>query len=206
MTSPLEFSTENDGLKKTLASPPLSPRLDPPTLAENWDNETEYYLRQLSKVCGDLSERYKIAYNHLLSQERYFKIPIIILSSITGLISMLNTSVENTLPINITASIMSLIIATTNSTEAYLRVGQSMSGAILSSRDYQQLKEHIDCEISLHPKKRTHDGILFLKEAYQKYISISEMAPPILKHQRFVLPTLSIVIDGRESNSASSQS
>jgi len=138
--------------------------------------ETIEYLRSLSKICGELSERFKREYNKLQSQEKYFKIPIIVLSSITGFISMLNTSVENPLPINVTASILSLIIASTNSVEAYLRVGQNMSNSLLTCKDYLQLKEHIDVELSMAFK--TVDGTLFLKEAYAKYISINDMSPP----------------------------
>jgi hypothetical protein len=170
-----------------------------------WDDSIESYLRQLSKNCAELSQRYKQIYNALVRRERYFKIPTICISSITGLLSMLNTGMTDTMPINVTASILSLVITITNSVEAYLKVGQNMSASLLTSKEFLQLKEAIDVELSLKVENRTTDGLVFLRDRYNEYLKILEMMPPLLHYQRFVMPEPMIEVVSNGSSDISNR-
>ena len=152
-----------------------------------WTTENTIYLQKLSTTSGLLSQRFMFEYHRLLKMERYFKLPVIFLSSVSGLLSALNTSVENTLPISITITVLSLIVTTTNSSEGYLRLGDNIQKSIETSKALSSLKEMIDVELSLKVEDRNNDSVLFLKEAYGKYNNIMEMCPPLLKNNRYIL-------------------
>lgn len=156
-------------------------------MSNNWNTECENYLRNLSKTAGALANRYKLAHSSLLNQEKLFKLPSIGLSGVVSLMSMLNLSVENTVPINAAVGALSLLIATITSCEAYLRISQNATASAVSSHELTRLKEKIDLELSLSVSDRTNDGVIFVKEVHAEYDKIMELAPKILHKNRFVI-------------------
>lgn len=156
-----------------------------------WLPEEEIYLQELSKLCQIFSGKYKIYYEQYKRIEARFKIPSIIISSITGLTSFGSSNFprEYIHIVSIIVGIASIFIALLNSIEAYMKIGEITAGCLISSVNFQKLKEYIDMELSLSSENRSTSGVMFLRECHTKYERIIDVAPNILKTVRFVKPS-----------------
>lgn len=177
-----------------------------------WLPEEEIYLQELSKLCQVLSGKYKVYYEQYKKIEARFKIPSIIISSISGLTSFgsSNFPIEYVHFVSISVGIASLFIALLNSIEAYMKIGEITAGCAISSLNFQKLKEHIDIELAIQSENRSMSGIVFVRECHTKYERIIDVAPNILKTVRFVKPSfddripqsITITQNDTESNDA----
>jgi hypothetical protein len=156
-----------------------------------WLIEEEEYLRDLSKLCQELSCKFKAYHDLYRSRQAKFKIPAIVISSITGIVSFgtSNFPAEYTNYVSIGVGISSLCIALINAIESYMKIGETMSGCIQASSSFQKLKETIDVELSLPHDDRCLQGIIFLRDCFSKYIKIWDLAPTIIKNIRFIRPS-----------------
>lgn len=158
---------------------------------ETWLPEEEIYLQELSKLCQTLSGKYKVYYEMYKRIDARFKIPSIIISSITGLTSFgsSNFPPDYVHWVSIAVGIASLFIALLNSIEAYMKIGEITAGCISASINLQKLKEFIDIELSLPVENRATKGTIFVRDCYVRYERIIDIAPSILKTVRFVKPS-----------------
>jgi len=156
-----------------------------------WLPEEEVYLKDLSKLCQELSCKFKRYHDLYKERQAKFKIPSIIVSSITGIISFgaSNFPPQYSNYVSISVGISSLFIALLNAIESYMKIGEIMSGAIQASIGFQKLKESIDVELALPVEVRISRGITFLRECYSQYDKVWDLAPKILKNMRFVHPS-----------------
>ena len=155
-----------------------------------WLPEEEIYLRDLSRLCEQVSVKYKYYYEKYKKIQARFKIPSIIISSLTGLTSLgtstFSSDSQQWISIGVGAS--SLFIAILNSIESYMKIGENMSGCLQASMSLQKLKEVIDLELAVPIEDREDPGINFVRECYAKYEKILELAPNIFQNLKFVRP------------------
>lgn len=156
-----------------------------------WLPEEENYLKELSKLCQELSCKFKRYHDVYRDRQAKFKIPAIIISSVTGIISFgtSNFPPQYSNYVSIGVGISSLCIALINSIESYMKIGENMSGSIQASMSFQKLKESIDIELALPVEDRTSQGIIFLRECFSNYEKTWDLAPQILKNIRFIRPS-----------------
>jgi len=156
-----------------------------------WLPEEEVYLKDISTLSQELSGKFKRYHDIYRERQAKFKIPSIIISSITGIISFgtSNFPPQYSNYVSIGVGVSSLFIALLNAIESYMKIGENMSGCIQASMSFQKLKESIDIELSLPKEDRSSQGIIFLRECYSKYEKIWDLAPTILKNVRFIRPS-----------------
>lgn len=156
-----------------------------------WLLEEEVYLKDLSKLSQELSCKFKRYHDIYKERQAKFKIPAIVISSITGIISFgtSNFPPQYSNYVSIGVGISSLFIALLNSIESYMKIGENMSGSIQASMSFQKLKESIDVELTLPIEDRVSQGIIFLRECYSQYEKIWDLSPNILKNVRFIRPS-----------------
>lgn len=157
----------------------------------SWNKEEEEYLRDLSRLSEELCQKFKIYHDLYKSRQAKFRIPSIIISSITGLASFGNSNfpVEYQNYVNIGVGACSIFIAIINSIESYMKIGEIIGGTLQASINFQKLKETIDVELSLPIENRTCQGIIFLRQCYQNYEKYWDLAPNILRKMRFIKPS-----------------
>lgn len=157
-------------------------------MTQVWYPQEEDYLRALSNVCQELSQKFKIYHELYLRRQFKFRIPSIVISSITGLASFGTSnfpeSYHNSVSIAVGAS--SIFIAILNSIESYMKIGEIISGTLQSSINFQKLKEHIDIELALPIEDRASQGIIFVRECHGMYEKNWDLSPHILKRVRFI--------------------
>lgn len=160
-------------------------------MTHKWLLEEEVYLKDLSRLSQELSCKFKRYHDIYKERQAKFKIPSIIISSITGIISFgtSNFPPQYSNYVSIGVGISSLFIALLNSIESYMKIGENMSGSIQASMSFQKLKESIDVELTLPIEDRVSQGIIFLRECYSQYEKIWDLSPSILKNVRFIRPS-----------------
>jgi hypothetical protein len=109
-----------------------------------WLPEEEIYLKELSRLCQELSNKYKLYYELYKRRQARFRIPSIIISSVTGLLSFgsSNFPVDAREYVSIAVGMASLFIALLNSIETFMRISENMSGSAQASIELQKLKEY----------------------------------------------------------------
>jgi hypothetical protein len=157
----------------------------------SWNIEEESYLRDLSRLCEELSQKFKFYHDLYKARQAKFRIPSIIISSITGLASFGNSNFPEGFQnyVNIGVGACSIFIAILNSIESYMKIGEIIGGTLQASVNFQKLKETIDVELSLPVENRTSQGIIFLRQCYQNYEKYWDLAPNILRKMRFIRTT-----------------
>jgi len=167
-----------------------------------WRVDQEAYLVELSKVCETLSTRYKQMYDVYRRHQARFRIPSIVVSSALGLLSFGNQNFDDGHTINIVVGVGTVLIAIANSVETYMKIGENMSGCLLTSANLAKLKESIDLELSLSMDDRSNSGIIFVRTVASDYEAILNAAPAVLKRVRFIKPLGGVIIERSELGEA----
>lgn len=159
-------------------------------MAHMWNAQEEDYLRSLSQVCQELSQKFKVYHDVYLKRQFKFRIPSIVISSITGLASFGTTNFPDNYQnfVSIAVGASSIFIAILNSIESYMKIGEIISGTLQASINFQKLKEQIDIELALPIEDRNSQGIVFVRECYAMYEKYWDLSPHILARVRFIKP------------------
>lgn len=155
-----------------------------------WNAQEEDYLRSLSQVCQELSQKFKVYHEVYLKRQFKFRIPSIVISSISGLASFGTTNFPETYQnfVSIAVGASSIFIAILNSIESYMKIGEIIGGTLQSSINFQKLKEQIDIELALPIEDRAAQGIVFVRECYAQYEKYWDLSPHIMQRVRFIKP------------------
>ena len=128
-------------------------------------------LRQNSVL---LTTFHKKKYYEYKGWLKYFKIPLIILSSITSIASMGLTNYMEQTDISLLTCLLSLGSALIASIELYLGIQKSMEMELNSSKNYLILSYDIYKTTQLDRGHRVENGRQFLDEKYNAYIKLIE--------------------------------
>jgi hypothetical protein len=85
-----------------------------------------------------------------------------------------------------------------------MKIGENMSGCLLTSASLAKLKESIDLELSLGVDDRSNSGIIFVRTVASDYEAILNAAPAVLKRVRFIKPLSGVVIERSDLGDAPS--
>jgi hypothetical protein len=142
--------------------------------AHTWTDDIHGILKDLLHNCDELQKHHKKKY--LVNKKRlsYFRIPIILLSSLNsvfslGLVSYIGQ--ENTSLVN---CLLSLACGSIGAVELFLQINKKLEQAILSYHGYKLLSIKISSEIKLNPSNRKLEGTDFLNEVMEEYKNLFE--------------------------------
>jgi|APGre2960657373_1045057.scaffolds.fasta_scaffold05521_4 hypothetical protein len=155
-----------------------------------WSEAEEFYLMELCKLSQELAQKYNVCYLVYKRHQTRVRIPIIALSSVSGLVSF-GTSVFPPSAhgaVNISVGICAMLVALVGSIESFLKIPEIIAGSVQASANFVKLAEMISVELALPRHKRTSSGIVFLREAYKTYEKLQEAAPTVFRHVKFVRP------------------
>jgi len=163
---------------KTLSLPSI---MDRPRKLRVWHAEEEEYLQSLAKHCEVLSIHYNEIYNDYKQKEVKFKIPVIVTGSFVGMLSFGSSQFSElqTKLISIGVGCTSILISIISSIEAYLQIGQIMSGSLLAATTFKKIKEKIDVELALPVEDRNQSGVLMARQCNAEYVDMIEIAPSV---------------------------
>lgn len=144
----------------------------------DWTTNIENILESMRSNSVLLAEYHNERYYKYKKQVKYFKIPLIVLSSITSIISVGLTNYMNQEIISLMTCFLSFISSVIASIEVYLGIQKSMEIEFVSSRNFLMLSYDIFKMLSLKRENRTENGKKYLDEKcseYNKLIENSEL-------------------------------
>jgi len=169
-----------------------------------WDNhhDVEQILENIRVNAVNLADYHRKRFYHFKSFGKYFRIPIIVLSSITASASV---GLQPVLDQGIISGLTCLLgfgIAVISSIEMYLGIQPAMDAELALSRDYYTLAIDIFKCLNLSRENRTEEPRSYLDKKYSDYKSLKETSS-LLKH-RLSVDLLATIPDNYENKSDTS--
>jgi hypothetical protein len=142
----------------------------------DWSDDIEKILENIRLNSIILSTYHKDRYYHYKGHLKYFKLPLIVLSSITSIASVGLTAYMAQKDISLLTCLLSLVSAILASIELYLGIQKNMEQELLASRNFLLLAYSVYKVLNLRVEHRIEKGRLFLDETYNEYIKLVENA------------------------------
>lgn len=168
-----------------------------------WCPEEERVLSDLSNACSVLKELYRSIYTRQKALQAKFRLPAIVMGSISGACSFGTTTFPSAYReyVSIAVGGASLFIAVLTTIESYLQVGQRLTQALSSSQALNKLMIDIRRELQLPVSDRETTGIVFVRDCHTRFAQIIEQSPAVdrdeikknyrlLKHNAVGIPDL----------------
>jgi hypothetical protein len=149
---------------------------------EGWSDDVELVCKNIEHNAIELSRLHKKHYLHLSNQQIFYRIPIIVLSSINSIFSVgLSVYVDQSI-VSTTNCIISLFCGIISSVELYFQLTKRIETELLSYREYYLLSTKINSCLKLDREHRMEtSGIDFLREIENKYNTLFEASNVLIE-------------------------
>lgn len=137
-------------------------------------DDIEKILNNLRKNAIIMSKAHKKRYLFLKSSLKYYRIPVILISSLNSVGAV---SFQNFVPqsyISLGNMFLSLLVGVIGSIELYFGVSKNAEIELISGKDFYVLATDIYKILSLDRSHRLLDANNFLNECYSRYIKLCE--------------------------------
>ena len=155
-----------------------------------WSSDIEQLLEKIRINAVILSKEHKKKFFYLNNLLRYFRVPIIIISGVSSIISVGFQPYLNQKIISMLTCLLSLLCSIIGSIELYLAVQTQMENELLSSKDYYILSIDIFKMLNLNVENRNPDAKAYLEEKYAEYCEFMKKSNTIEKKLLDQLSTL----------------
>jgi hypothetical protein len=149
---------------------------------DKWTVDIDQILESIRHNCIILSEYHRTQYFLLQKKLKYFRIPVIVVSSFAA---FLNFGLQPYLDQNSVAticSVLSLFAGLLGSLELYLQIQKKMENELMNSRDYYLNAIDIYKVIRLERKNRNGDGKTYLEERYNVFRKLIENSSLLIEN------------------------
>lgn len=140
----------------------------------DWTPDIESVLEQIRINSVILSKQHKTRYFYLIETLKYFRLPVIMLSSINSIISVGFQPYINQGTISMMTCLLALLCSVIGSVELYLTIQKSMDNELTSSKDYYILSIDIYKTLSLSKEHRPLPAKEYLDSKYNEYVKLYE--------------------------------
>ncbi len=140
----------------------------------SWTDDIEEVLRNVNDNSDYLQEEHRRQYMFLKCQLYYYRIPIILFSSINSVFSVgLSTYIpqQTTSLVN---CLISLLCACISAIELFIGIHKGMENSLAAYHGYKLLTIKISTCLKLSRKNRELGGVPFLKEVLSDYNNLLE--------------------------------
>jgi len=139
-----------------------------------WSSDVENVLYCISHNAGLMAEHHKYGYYVLQNRLIWFKIPLIIFSSINSVFSVGLTAYLEQSIVSTTNCLISLLCAIISSTELYLSIQKRSDQEVVSYRSFYLLSLKINAVLKLEREHRNIEGREFMTNCLNEYSSLFE--------------------------------
>jgi hypothetical protein len=147
---------------------------------DSWTDDIELILKNINNNADYLQEEHRKVYLHMKCQLYYYRIPIIIFSSLNSVFSVglsLYIPQQTTSAIN---CLISLLCACISAVELFIGINKSLDSSLSSYHGYKLLTIKISACLKLSRLNRETHGIPFLKEILMEYSTLLEQSIVIM--------------------------
>jgi len=150
---------------------------DEETSEHNWSHDLEELLKAIEYNASFMSILYKNNYEKLNQQIKYFKLPVITISSINSIFAVWLATLANQNVVSSINCLLSLICSILVSLELYLNIGKRIEMSVNSYRDFYLLATKINNTLALDTAHRNElDARQFLQKIISEYNGLFETA------------------------------
>jgi len=148
-----------------------------------WTNDQESICESVRENCLYMSRQNKKEYLKLKSSLARYRLPVIILSAMNSVWSVGVNRYWDQHLISGVSCLASLVVGIIGSVQMFYNIESKLEQTLLSQSQYYNLAISIYRELSLDRKHRDSNGVEYLNEVYQKYMTITD-ASLVLKNKR----------------------
>ena len=152
-----------------------------PNFVPEWHKQQELILKRWSEIGSSYRYLHDKAFHKFNSQNLWFALPVIVISTITGTANFAQGSFPDAwktyVPLGIGFLNLSAGLITTVS--QFLRVSELLEGHRAASLAYSKFSRNISVELSLPVKERTANGSEFLQSCRAELDRLVEQSPNI---------------------------
>lgn len=136
----------------------------------NWSDDVEERLKAIQTNSAQQSLVSKTEYLELLYLQRFFKIPVIVLSGINSVFAVGLNSYADQSVVSIINCILAFTCATIGSVELYLNIAKKIEISLTSFQSFYLLSIKINSTLKLEREHRSElDGRKFLADCLNEY-------------------------------------
>ena len=147
-------------------------------IKDSWTMNIERVLDKLRINCCQLSNFHKYKYQHCKSQIKWFRLPIITISSITTFASVGLQEYVKQETISVITSVLSLVVGIISGIEMFMKYQDKMETELTTHKEYYKLSVEIYKMISIDRAYRKVSGKDFLEEKFNEYQKIKSHSRP----------------------------
>lgn len=147
----------------------------------NYTPDIEQILENIRRNSIMLSKEHHNRYLYLRDTLKFYRIPIIVISSFSSIVSMGQQFIPQD-TITILNTVLSFVCSVIGAIELFMQVSQQMVQEKSASSDYYILASDIYKCLTLEPRNRTSDGKTFLEEKYGTYVKLVESSTIVRKN------------------------
>ena len=140
--------------------------------SNNWNENIEILLNDIRLNCIELHTHHKKQYFKIKNIVVYFKIPIILFSSLNAIASV---SLQAYMPQEYISELncgISFVIGLLTSISLYLKIEDKLENELFASKEYNKLSIDIFKILNLKENDRGIDGDQYLNNIYNEYIKL----------------------------------
>jgi hypothetical protein len=142
--------------------------------SNSWGKDIEEALERLRIICLLRSKYHKNNYFKMLSLLKYFRIPIIILSSASSVFNVALIPYMAQEYLSLLCCFISLFVGLIGSIELFLQVQKRMETDLLNAKDFYLVSIDICKILNLDRERRNCNGRVFLDEKFSSYRHLVE--------------------------------
>lgn len=152
-----------------------------------WTTDIETILEKLRTNSIQLSKAHKNRYFYLKHILLYFRMPIIVISGLSSIISVGFQPYIPQAEISIITCLLSLLCSIIGSIELYLAIQTQMESELISSKDFYLLSIDIFKMLALDPINRPIEGPNYLADKYKDYCEFFKKSNTVSKRMHDTL-------------------
>ena len=168
-------------------------------------DDIDKLLENIRVNCIHLSNAHKERYLELSASLKYYKIPVIVISGISSLVSVGQQFIPQQV-ITICTGLFGLSCSIIVSIELYLGISSQLSQSASLTKEFYALSTDIFKTLSLSNENRTENSLTYLEATYGTYNSLCLNSPIIVKQiqDRLLVINEENIIDKSRTPSLSS--
>ena len=146
-----------------------------------WHKQQEDILKDWSEMAASYQWLHSRSYNKFKSQNMWFALPVIIISTVTGTANFAQSSLPEDAQTWAPAAIgfLNLTAGLITTVAQFLRVSEQMEGHRASGVEYGKLARNIEVELSLPASERNSGGLEYIKQCRGDIDRLIEQSPDI---------------------------
>jgi hypothetical protein len=142
----------------------------------SWTQDIETVLRNINDNSDRLQEQHRRLYLNYSNQLYYYRVPIIILSSINSVFSVGLVQYVPQTTTSVINCLISLGCACISAIELFVGVNKSIETSLMTYHGYKLLSIKISTCLKLSRNNRELEGVPFLKEVIGEYNKLLEQS------------------------------